>query len=243
MEYSTNAKYFEAMWQFRNAFVRHVRKSLQEAYPSDWLEKLKAPFQKEWDKIVEQAKTRRATHEMNSPLVDDFDCLSVNHFHGLIENYFTDLFPQALQQPEDIQKQLRKTLLRWAAEIKNLRDPALGHPAENEMEVIDAQRGLMLAQKLLEHIDPVVTDDAAERVKRILDDLNSQGIQAEPEIVSVRDVNSGTLPARETIASRFTGREAELRDLREWLDDPYSRTWVLAGDGGKGKTAIAYEFA
>lgn len=52
-----------------------------------------------------------------------------------------------------------------------------------------------------------------------------------------------TLPAPEAVATHFVGRRQELDVLRSWFNDPQSRLWLLAGDGGKGKSAIAYEFA
>ncbi len=51
------------------------------------------------------------------------------------------------------------------------------------------------------------------------------------------------LPNRNFICPKFLGREAELQELWKWLGDELSNTKVLAGDGGKGKTSIAYEFA
>ena len=53
----------------------------------------------------------------------------------------------------------------------------------------------------------------------------------------------GNLPAREDVTVEFIGRLDELEELRKWFKDPNSKTWMLTGDGGKGKTAIAYEFA
>ncbi len=52
----------------------------------------------------------------------------------------------------------------------------------------------------------------------------------------------GNLPAREDITAEFIGRRQELEELRKWFNDSNSKTWMLTGDGGKGKTAIAYEF-
>lgn len=51
------------------------------------------------------------------------------------------------------------------------------------------------------------------------------------------------LPNRSFICPKFFGREKELQELWKWLGDELSNTKVLAGDGGKGKTSIAYEFA
>jgi len=53
----------------------------------------------------------------------------------------------------------------------------------------------------------------------------------------------GNLPAREEVAFDFVGRGQELTELWIWFKDPYRKRWMLTGDGGKGKTAIAYEFA
>jgi len=48
------------------------------------------------------------------------------------------------------------------------------------------------------------------------------------------------LPPREQY---FVGRQKELSELWQWMKDGKSFRRALAGDGGKGKTAIAYEFA
>jgi hypothetical protein len=51
------------------------------------------------------------------------------------------------------------------------------------------------------------------------------------------------LPPREEYAFRFIGRQGELEELWSWFKDTRERRRALSGDGGKGKTAIAYEFA
>lgn len=51
------------------------------------------------------------------------------------------------------------------------------------------------------------------------------------------------LPNRNMICHKFFGRESELNDLWKWLGDELSNVRILAGEGGKGKTSIAYEFA
>lgn len=50
------------------------------------------------------------------------------------------------------------------------------------------------------------------------------------------------LPERHLICSKFVGREEVLSKLWEWLVDDLEYTKILSGDGGKGKTSIAYEF-
>lgn len=51
------------------------------------------------------------------------------------------------------------------------------------------------------------------------------------------------LPDRSFICSQFFGRKGYIDMLWEWSGDEFSRVRVLAGEGGLGKTSIAYEFA
>ncbi len=51
------------------------------------------------------------------------------------------------------------------------------------------------------------------------------------------------LPDRQLICSDFIGREDTLSSLWKWLSDDFEYTKILCGDGGKGKTSIAYEFS
>lgn len=51
------------------------------------------------------------------------------------------------------------------------------------------------------------------------------------------------LPDRSLIYREFVGRAEELEQLWRWFSDDFSRVRVLAGEGGLGKTSIAYEFA
>lgn len=51
------------------------------------------------------------------------------------------------------------------------------------------------------------------------------------------------LPDRSLIYKEFFGRSDELEQLWRWFGDDFSRVRVLAGEGGLGKTSIAYEFA
>lgn len=51
------------------------------------------------------------------------------------------------------------------------------------------------------------------------------------------------LPDKNFICPKFFGRENIIEHLWQWLGDEFQYSKVLAGDGGKGKTSIAYEFA
>ena len=51
------------------------------------------------------------------------------------------------------------------------------------------------------------------------------------------------LPSRDLICPKFIGRSSALTKLWQWLGDDFEYTRVLSGEGGKGKTSIAYEFS
>lgn len=51
------------------------------------------------------------------------------------------------------------------------------------------------------------------------------------------------LPERAFICERFIGRRDEIEHLWMWFADDFSHVRVLAGEGGLGKTSIAYQFA
>ena len=51
------------------------------------------------------------------------------------------------------------------------------------------------------------------------------------------------LPAREIVVTDFVGRTREISELYEWFRSRDTNRWVVWGDGGAGKSAVAYEFA
>lgn len=51
------------------------------------------------------------------------------------------------------------------------------------------------------------------------------------------------LPDRSFVCSRFVGRRGDLVNLWAWLADDFSRVRLIAGEGGLGKTSLAYRFA
>lgn len=71
------------------------------------------------------------------------------------------------------------------------------------------------------------------------------GARANPYLSVVTAVTplESNLPDRSIIYREFVGRNGELAELWSWFNDDFSRVRVLAGEGGLGKTSIAYEFA
>ena len=219
---------------YRNAVVRFLRTALSQAFPSDYLDKLHSPFQKEWDQIRQNALSARQSGELASPLNDDFDLLSVNHFFNLFDVHYQVLCPSRSSSSETEKKKQKQTFLSWLKTIKNLRDP-LSHPSEEDFSREDSFILLDSARRVLLHLN--LLEDAS-KMKPLMDKLLGH---LSPDLR--REPLESQLPPRESIVIDFVGREKEMMDLWDWFRDPVSRRWALAGEGGKGKSALAYNFA
>ena len=239
---SLNTICFQAICRdYRNAVVAHIRTSLKTAYPDDWESRVASPFQKEWEKIRADAHVSRNSGNYEARLKDDFDLLGVNHFHNLFETHFDLLFPNVEGQSEVERRTLKRSVLDWARSIKLMRDPATGHPGDEDITARDAMKMLDEAWRIL---DALGLDSAVQNVMALWEQVRNGEFDADiDDVEDNRKLESSILPSRESVAPRFVGREPELNALHRWLLDDLSRSWFLAGDGGKGKTAIAYEFA
>lgn len=241
MNYSLNAICFEGICRvYRNSCVQRIRTTLKGKYPEDYQQRIKRLFKdEEWQTISRNAQMLRETGEIESSLVDDIDCLGVNHFYNVFDCYFDDLFPSAVSLPEEAQKSQRQAVLAWARHIKKLRDPVLGHPSEKDLSRDDAFGLLDAAKRILKLFD----EASAARMAELIDSvIAAETPQITPSSIT-RKLDVSTLPSRERIAPHFIGREQEIAVLMRWIHDPECSLWLLAGDGGKGKTAIAYELA
>ena len=217
---------------YRNAVLNAVRIRLQAAYPDDWEARAKVPFKKQWAELEASAHERRTTGELGTSLRDTLDYLGVNHFYNLFEKYFDIIFPAPSGADLDVRQQERQVVLSWAKGIKGLRDP-LSHPSEEDLPLNDAFRMLDDGRRLLLKLD---SEAATE-----LDTLLLRLLEIDSQAMSRRSLE-GYLPAEEHVATGFVGRAGELTALSKWLTNPRAPRWALMGDGGKGKSAIAYEF-
>ena len=239
--FSLNTICFQGICRdYRNAIMAHMRTSLQAVYPEDWEARIVAPFQKELDKIRADAQVSRMSGQYESQLKDDADLLGVNHFFNLFELHFDVFFPHVDGQSELDRKALKRSVLDCARNIKVMRDPATGHPGDDDITERDALKMLDDAHRILKALEL----DAAQNVLALWEQVrNGDFVPDMDDVEDPRKLEGSVLPSREAIAPRFVGRRSELDALGAWLVDDYSRSWFLAGDGGKGKTAIAYEFA
>jgi hypothetical protein len=223
---------------YRNAIVQLLRTSLTHAFPQDFLQKLRSPFpSQEWETIKRNASASRNSGDLESKIIDDFDLLGVSHFFNLFDKYYEILVSaeedNTESDPKEKSRQKNK-LLNWIKTIKDLRDP-LSHPGEEEFNREDSFVLLDCARRVLTRLGLV---GEAEKIKTLMDRLLGGTSTHFLEIEPLED----QLPPRESIVVDFVGRQKELSELWEWFDDPVSRRWALAGEGGKGKSALAYSF-
>lgn len=62
-------------------------------------------------------------------------------------------------------------------------------------------------------------------------------------LVKKQSKRPNNLPERTFICERFIGRRGVIEQLWMWFADDFSHVRVLAGEGGLGKTSIAYQFS
>lgn len=220
---------------YRNAIVGLLRARLTDAYGDQAAARLRRPFAKEWEASVAAANERRATGELSGAIADDFDLLGVNHFFNLLDAEYAVIVGDDSSLPAAQRAQNKQAILGWAKTIKALRDP-LAHPATEEFSYEDAFVLLDSARRLLKKLGLVAE---SQRVAELRERL-----QGSPNVLAPEPEHlESFLPPRESVVVDFIGRSAELAALQAWFDDPLSRRWALAGDGGKGKSALAYDFA
>jgi tetratricopeptide (TPR) repeat protein len=115
-----------------------------------------------------------------------------------------------------------------------MRDP-ISHPGEIDLSILDAIQAV----------------DSARRVVQIFDTKTASQIQNICKLLMTLERGDSdpsrlledNLPAPESIVADFIGRIEQLEELYSWFNDLVQKRWLLAGAGGRGKTAIAYRFA
>ena len=165
--------------------------------------------------------------------IDALDHLSVGQLPNLLEKYWQQVCP--LEDPTSTSaKKLRGNVLNWSKELANVRNP-VSHSPDDELSLRDLMRYVDSAARLMRSMEIQRWNDVDQIWSSLIDDTVAEAV-APPSILE-------NLPSRESITYSFVGRSDHLTDLWRWIGDPNGRVWALVGDGGKGKTTIAYEFA
>lgn len=227
---------------YRSAVVDVIRQRMTQEFDRDAVDQLKSLFGKKdestgktyWEQIEDAANERRSggTGELSTPIRDPFEMCGVEHFFMVFEKFFDVLVPSHADRPKREKNQLKQTLTTWMKQIKSIRDP-ISHPVTDDISFADATMVLYNARKVL---DICGKSEATAQILRLNATLLG-GFTNAPEAVLT------CLPPPDEVVMDFVGRHAELRDLRDWLYSGKSRRWALSGDGGKGKSAIAFAFA
>lgn len=217
---------------YRNAVVAHLRKAFTAAYKNDWKLKLQHTVgHEEWNTNLTKMRERQVSGEVSIEVADEFDLLSVNHFYNLFDIHFDVVFPPTTPETSSEKKKRRQNVLQWTRTVKSLRDP-LSHPTEQDFSFDDAFVMILSAKRVLE----AMKHPDVEKLQSLSAELSGF-----PKDLSEPLLHN--LPPRDTVVLHFIGRYNELHTLWSWLNDTHMRRWALAGEGGKGKSAIAYEFA
>jgi tetratricopeptide (TPR) repeat protein len=237
MNFSNSAICYEATQRiYRNAVVRHIRSVFSKKFPDNWRKQLKHTIgDDEWNRNDANVKERLVSGELKVKVADDFDLLDLAHFYNLFDKHFEILFPRRADEPPKEVSRRKRSILDWSQTVKTFRDP-MSHPPEQDFTFQDVFRMVDCACRVLE----ALALPESVQLQNIIDDLAA----GQPkEVTDPPEPLQHSLPARESVVVDFIGRSDELRRLWDWLKDPYSRRWAIAGEGGKGKSAIAYEFA
>src|ERR1035437_1274050 len=229
----TDTVMFFALRLFRNAFMAYVRSRLESAFGSDLDAEIKSLFKKEWVEVELNARPAQNAGFVERAPSDALDHLGVNQCSNLTERYWELLCPSPNPQSE-ASKKIRNNLLALCRDLNGVRNP-ISHSPEEPLALRDTLRYVDSAARIL----TVLGIPDAEELRSVWDGLIAEQASTTAAPLAILD----TLPSRELIANDFVGRTAELTDLWRWLGDDSRQIWALVGDGGKGKTTIAYEFA
>jgi hypothetical protein len=234
---STNGVVYEAIQRtFRNAVVAHIRSRLAQKYGEDAETHLAKAFPT-WPDIKDAAAQSSTGGVVDHPHADEYSYLDVSHFAVLFNENF-EVLVDVDGLPPEVCKTLKRQLGSFLREIKTIRDP-VSHPGDEDLDAYDSLRAIDSARRVTLILG---LSEAAAALEAPRHELSSFAAELPAVTISV-DSSVDGLPPRDTVVLEFVGRRPELGQLREWLVDPHAKRWLLTGDGGKGKSAIAYQLA
>ena len=216
---------------FRNAVVAFVRERLPRLFPEDHIQRMKKTFGEEWEKAAQNADQSREMSGTTTTIRDEYDLLGTNHFYNLFERFYDKLFLAEAGQPANVPKPVKPRFLGNMKAVKDARDP-LSHPVEEEIPFEEAHHLLISAKQVLTWLG---CDAQAAEISALAAQLDG----GEAETLSVLR----RLPTEDSIYLGWVGRNVILNELGTCFANNDSKRCLLAGDGGKGKSAVAYRFA
>ena len=223
------------MRTYRNAMVHFIREKLESKFGDDADRQLQSAFKEdEWQRLRENAAKSRSEEsgKIVQELRDEFELLGVERFFNLFEKHFMVFCPRYADVPKKERNSAKKMLCDKLRHIKAVRDP-VSHPITDDIDYNDAFQTLACAKQILDFCE---LPEAARSILNTQSALLGGVSSTEEKIVTV-------LPPQEEVVVNFIGRHKELEFLQDWLEKRPLKRSGLSGEGGKGKSAIAYAFA
>lgn len=230
---------------YRNAIVDLIRCRMTEEFGEQGIAEVRNVFQKKiefsdgsiktlWELVKSAAEERRSggTGELSTPIRDEYELLGVEYFFNVFEKHFAVLCANYAGKPRKEINQARQVLITWMKQIKNVRDP-VSHPVTDDIDFQDSTQVLYCARKVLDFCG---LPEAASQIVRLQSTLLG-GVSGE-EVKTF-----AVLPPADEVVMEFVGRHNEIASLNRWFSENRTSRWSLSGEGGKGKSAIAFAFA
>ena len=223
------AAYTGLQRDYRNAVVTLLRERFTERYNNS----AEGRCEKYLGDVTRRKENRATSQAKGSrnpaPLRDSFELIDLSDFGNILCAEFNVCFPRYSSVPKAEKQSVRDLVLDVSTRLAAVRNNT-DHPETDEIDIIDCEdvlRGAKQVSRLLG------LEETAAAIQGKLDHLLSD---------HSTEVSLVDLPPDTQVVVDFVGRSEELSQLRSWLPNPNKRIWFLRGDGGLGKSSIAYEF-
>ena len=222
---------FQVQRRYRNAVFGHVASVLSERHGPMWFDEAIRPLLKdsEWQQLEANVPDRYDASGISIPVPLPFQWLGVPHITNIIQKHGRYLISNARSlQPMPRARRI-EAVAKLSLQVRSIRDP-LSHAPTADLPLRDLLYFTTAAQRVLEALGLM---EAVEELDECLREANKpQSIQVE-----------SSLPPPSTIVRDFVGRESELEAFRDWLSADDEPIRIIAGGGGTGKSALAYQVA
>lgn len=235
-EFSNDTLAYQAIQRtLRNALVQFLRERLSGSLddPEPEIEGLFTAEQ--WEAARQAAEDARQSGAVTREPLDIYDELDVSHMFNIFEKFFDLLFPEVAGLGSAAGRR-RQQCFTWLRDVIDVRNP-ISHPAEIDVSTTELLRVLESCKQLAQACGQGA---AASELEGLFQQALSRAVlDASGQSPAVQVL----LPPRDSVVVDFVGRRKHLEELWTWLIDPQSPRTLLSGDGGKGKSSIAYQFA
>jgi tetratricopeptide (TPR) repeat protein len=221
---TVNSVVYEAIREFRDAVFEKLRSVTRQSHGAKYITELKAVVgQDRWEASLRSAKQLRSSRIITTPLIDDFDAQDISDLPKLLEKFYEKTVAVKGEKAE------LSSALTGIAEFRN----GVAHPSFFDVSIDDARR---LGERILS-ASILIFGDFTKEYGLIRDAVNRLFEYKPPAATPFIKI----LPPRQEVVGQFVGKERDLRTLYSWLDSSIP-LWILEGDGGKGKSSLAYVF-